>query len=444
MNVNQITAIVMCVAVSIATFAAEIQVGVGRADITPDIVPDASPVWLTGYASRVTPATGVIHRIWVKALVFEESPEHRAVIITADVLGLTREITTVVAQAVGAKHGIPRSQIFFNASHTHSGPCIWPNLSVCHNFTQQELQDVIRQNHSLTESMVAAVEMAMTNRAPAQLMTGRGTAGFAINRRTREVAPTDHSVPVLRICALDGKTRAVLFNYACHSTTLTGGNLLINGDYAGFAMCELEAAYPGSTALFIQGCAADQNPDPRHTVEFAQQHGHALATAVQDVLAGTMQAVHGPLRTAFTETRLSFAPVTLDRLRAEVLDKNIHKCARARKMLEAYSDGNPVTSIPYPVQALRFGNDLTLLFLSGEVVLDYALRTRREYPDENLLVAGYSSEVHCYIPSLRILQEGGYEANDSMIYYAFPGPFTEEVEDFVFNAIREVMDGVRK
>lgn len=443
MNVKQITAFVMCVVLSIAAFAADLQVGVGRADITPDIASDSAPVWLTGYAARTTPATGVIHRVWVKALVFEQSSEQRAVIITADLLCLSREMTSVVASAVGDKHGIPRSRIFFNASHTHSAPCVWPNLSVCHNFTPAELRDVIRWNHRVTASMIAAVDMAMTNRAPARLTTGRGTAGFAINRRRREIAPVDHTVPVLRVCALDGATRAVLFNYACHSTTLTGGNLLVNGDYAGFAMVELEAAFPGATALFIQGCGADQNPHPRSTVELARQYGHAIAETVRGVLAAPMRAVNAPIHAAFSETRLDFAPVPLESYRAEVLDKNIFKHKRARLMLEAFNRGTPVTSIPYPVQALRFGEDLTFLFLSGEVVVDYALRAKREHPEENLIVAGYSNETHCYIPSLRVLREGGYEADSSMIYYGLPGPFTEKVEETVFSAIREVMDAVR-
>ncbi|MDD4026301.1 MAG: hypothetical protein PHN85_10325 [Kiritimatiellae bacterium] len=93
-------------------------------------------------------------------------------------------------------------------------------------------------------------------------------------------------------------------------------------------------------------------------------------------------------------------------------------------------------------QALRFGDGLTILFLSGEVVVDYSLRVKREYPANSLLVAGYCNEVQCYIPSLRVLREGGYEANDSMIYYGQPGSFTADVEETVFGAIREVMKAV--
>jgi hypothetical protein len=80
--------------------------------------------------------------------------------------------------------------------------------------------------------------------------------------------------------------------------------------------------------------------------------------------------------------------------------------------------------------------------LGGEVVVDYVLRTKREFPKENLVVAGYSNDVMCYIPSLRVLKEGGYEADDSMIYYGQPGPFSEEIEETVFKGIYSVMDRV--
>ena len=99
----------------------------------------------------------------------------------------------------------------------------------------------------------------------------------------------------------------------------------------------------------------------------------------------------------------------------------------------------PMTATPYAVQAIRFGKDLTLLALSGEVVVDYDLRAKREYPGEPLIVAGYSNGVMCYVPTDRVLSEGGYEAVDSMIYYGMPGPFQLGVEGRVFDAIHQAM-----
>ena len=107
-------------------------------------------------------------------------------------------------------------------------------------------------------------------------------------------------------------------------------------------------------------------------------------------------------------------------------------------MLAAYDAGQPVRQTPYPVQAVRFGRDLTLLALGGEPVVDYALRLKRELPGENLIVAGYCHDVMCYIPSRRVLLEGGYEAVDNTIYYGQPGPFAETIEDAILTAVRRV------
>jgi len=112
-------------------------------------------------------------------------------------------------------------------------------------------------------------------------------------------------------------------------------------------------------------------------------------------------------------------------------------------MLEAYDAGKPVRQLAYPVQVLRMGRGLTLLGLGGEVVVDYSLRARREFSSENLVVSGYCNDVSCYIPSARVLREGGYEPVDSMIYYGLPGPFAESVEEIVFNAIKQALETTR-
>ena len=76
--------ILVCSNISVA----EIKVGIGRKVITPQ-----TPIWLTGYASRNKPATEILQDLWAKALVFEETPGSRVVIVTTDLLGLSHEIS---------------------------------------------------------------------------------------------------------------------------------------------------------------------------------------------------------------------------------------------------------------------------------------------------------------------------------------------------------------
>src|SRR5262252_2307299 len=108
-------------------------------------------------------------------------------------------------------------------------------------------------------------------------------------------------------------------------------------------------------------------------------------------------------------------------------------------MMEAMDAGRAVWDTAYPVRAVRFGKQLTLVALGGEVVVDYALRVKREYPGEPSIVTAYSNSVMCYIPTEKVLSEGGYEAVDNLVYYGMPGPFAPGVEERVLAAIHRVM-----
>jgi neutral ceramidase len=102
-------------------------------------------------------------------------------------------------------------------------------------------------------------------------------------------------------------------------------------------------------------------------------------------------------------------------------------------------DGKLPDQYPYPLQVWRFGKDLTLIVMGGEVVVDYALRFKARYGWETTWVAGYSNDVFAYIPSLRILNEGGYEGADAMIPYGQPGPFRPTVEEIVAEKVDDLM-----
>jgi len=423
----------------------ELKVGIASTVITPQL-----PFWLNGYGSRTKPSTEVLHDIWAKALVFEENPGSRIVIVTTDLLGLSPEVSKAIANRVNKKYGINRSQLLLNSSHTHSGPVVWPAGSILLDLNPEDQQKASRYAMKLTDDIVALIDSAMSRRAPMQVWSGHGTAGFAMNRREPSAngiingknlnGPVDHDVPVLKIATPGGELKAILFGYACHNTTLSGYE--INGDYAGFAQLDLQKTYPGVTALFFMGCGADQNPQPRNTVELAMQHGKELSNAVQKALAGDLHPVRPPIRTDFTTVDLNFLPFDLTIYQKEILSADKYIQRRAKLMLEAYNKSWDVSHFPYPLQVVRFNNDLTILAMSGEVVIDYSLKMKKEYSKENLFVGGYCNEVMCYIPSRRVLDEGGYEPNESMIYDGLPGPFANDVEEKIVSAIHRIMKNV--
>jgi hypothetical protein len=417
------------------------QAGAGKADLTPQ-----ESIWMAGYAARTKPSEGVRQKIWAKALAVRDENGTTAVAVTLDLVGIRRALAEDLAGAITSKHKIPRDRILFNASHTHSAPLVGSIDSYVHIMGEQapkHAEIVKRYTEVVRQRILEAVDGAMSDLSPATLHFEQGFAGFAVNRRRvgnrHYPGPVDHDVPVLAVRATDGRLRAVMFGYACHNTVL--GDYEINGDYAGYAQEAIEKIYPGAMALFVQGAGADSNPLPRRSVELAQQYGRILGDAVDQVLKAKMQKLSGPLRTAMETTELRFGtPPSRAELEQRLTSKDATTKRHAERMLEKLNrDGKLVESHPYPVQAWRFGNDMTLLTLAGELVVDYSLRFKGRYGWDKLWVAGYSNDVFGYIPSLRVLKEGGYEGGGAMLFGGFPGPFAEDVEDRVAAAVERVM-----
>lgn len=448
MKARLATLLFFAVQVGAAASPHDFKAGIGRVKITPE-----GPIWLSGYAARNRPSEGVLHDLWIKAVALEDWRGRRAVIVGADLIALPRAITDPVAARLQARFGLERARILFNASHTHTAPVVRSNLTAMYELDSENARRIQQYGDVVSQALFDAVAAALGDLKPARVYYGAGEVRFAVNRReptpkgmrigVNPSGPSDHTVPVLKIAAPDGSLRAIVFGYACHNTTLVADFYRVSGDYAGFAQLALEKAHPGVTAVFVQLCGADQNPNPRGTVELAQKHGESLAAEVKRVLAGPLKPVRGPIQAAYFTTELRFAPHTREMFEQRLNDPNPHRRRHAKLMLEAYDERRPIRSTPYPVQAIRFDNDLTLLALAGEVVIDYQLRIKSEYGQrEPLIVAGYSNDVPCYIPSLRVLKEGGYEAEDSMIYYGMPTRFSDEVEETVMAAVRQVMKRV--
>ena len=160
------------------------------------------------------------------------------------------------------------------ASHTHSGPEIRPDKVAFFHIPPEYAAKIPPYGNWLANRMVEVVGTALTDMQPARLTVRRTTAPFAHNRRGSSAV--DHDVPMLEVAAADGRRRAVVFGYACHNTTMPPGDGRYCGDYAGFAAAALESTDSGIIALFVAGAGADQDPEPRGSVELARGHGAPL------------------------------------------------------------------------------------------------------------------------------------------------------------------------
>jgi len=426
--------------------------GLAKIRITPQ-----KPVWMTGYGARTKPSQGTLQDLYARALALEDESGGRAVLVTTDVLGFPAEVARSIAQQVEKRYGLSRDRLLLNSSHTHSGPALHSPIRLIYGAqtTPQQWRDVEDYTRELEGKVVAVIGHALENLQPARLSFGHGEATFAANRRKKTdrgpviavnpEGPVDHDVPILRVDSEQGRLRGVVFGYACHNTTLPSTIYQFHGDYAGCAQEWLEKHHPDTVAFFVEGCAGDINPAPRGTLDLVREHGETLAAAVDKAMAGPLRPVRGPLRTTFEVFPIPFAPPPgAEQLKAQLQHRSAYFRWHAQQLLKVLDrDGRLPSEYPYPLQVWQFGQDLTFIAMAGEVVVDYVLRLKKELGAEKLWVAGYSNDVFAYIPSRRVLEEGGYEGGGAMIYYVQPGPFAPPVEETIIRKAHELVARVR-
>jgi hypothetical protein len=423
---------------------AEWKVGLAEVKITP-----TEPLFLEGYASRDRPFEGVESDLYVKAMALEDREGHRAVLVTSDLIGFPAAIAEPICERLRTKTGLKRAQILLNSAHVHTGPRLsLKPLPLRGGMTGGDMQRTIAYTRRLQDQIVEVVEKASANLEPATIRWGSGVVHFVMNRR--EWTPSgvklganprglaDRSVPVLRVDAPDGKPRAVVFGAAVHNTTLRPQHNKICGDYAGYAQAFVEERYKGTRALFMLGCAGDADPYPHGSYELAREHGAALGKEVCRVLESKLQPVRGPLRVSLAEVDLPLQPFPpQDELEKRLARKGSLDAWIAQEMLEVLRRGDkPPRHYRCPQAVWQFSADLTLVALSGEVVVDYVPLLESALGPNRLWIAAYSNDVFGYVPSARILREGGYETRG--LYAGGIGLFDPKAQDVLVEAVRKL------
>jgi len=428
------------------------EIGIAVRDVTPEL-----PIRLAGYAARKREADKVDSPLLAQALAFKNASGERFVLVSLDNCEVNHAFVQPVLQQLGDRLHLARGEVAVVSSHTHSAPVLDQVLTDMGQPTPVELEHIVTYSHLLQTKLVEVVESALADCQPAVLEQGTGRAAFAINRRVFQPdnvvigdnpdGPVDWDVPVLRVKGTNGVTRAVLFGYACHGTSIQAGDdwYAVSGDYMAYTRQQLEAHLPVAVAMYVTGMGADSNPSPRGVLLNARRHGLELAGAVVGVLDRPMHPVRGSFKLAYDEVELPFvSPPSRERLEKDAQSEDIAIKMRANSYLKLLDAKQPLPdSIKLPVAVLRFGGDLTFVLMGGEVLVDYGRWIKRVLASDHPWTIGYAYEVPCYIPSARVIKEGGYESDSSLIYYGYYGPFRGEIEMKLLHRVESLAVGLR-
>ncbi len=244
-------AIVLAVLVVVGSFAAgdanaaQLLAGVARVDITKE-----------GLANDP---------LYAKALVLKNDTTTVA-IVTVDAVAIG-EIGPIgndylgkVRSQIEKELNIKPTNVLVNASHCHG--------SVCADVDHRTFQTVKEASENMVPVTIGAgvghEDRIMENRR-LKLKNGkeldvRHAYSLPPDEEVAEVGPVDPEIGVLRLDREDGRTLAVVYNFACHPIqgVPSGQN---TADITGFASKVIEENLSeGTIAVFLQGCAGDINP----------------------------------------------------------------------------------------------------------------------------------------------------------------------------------------
>lgn len=274
--------------------ASELKAGVARVDMTP---PLDLKTPLGGYGERMNrPAEGVHDRIFAKALVLADGKKKFA-LVTVDIVGFPPPLKSMLVARLAAD-GWTKEQIMLLPSHSHTS--IEMNAINPENTFQVPQLGIYspRVLDFVMERLVQVVHDAQLQLVPVAV----GTSSVSIegwNRNRRNGPVTDKELTITRVDTTQGKPLAVLVNFACHPTFMTGEDMQFSGDWPGHLQRTMESLIgEGVTAMFYNGAEGDRRPPGAPTREPAAGNGPNATAATWASSPGSSGSRPRPSRTS--------------------------------------------------------------------------------------------------------------------------------------------------
>ncbi len=417
-----------------------IQAGVAQIAITP-----AVGAALSGYIARAGNATGVHDPLYAKALVLDNQITQVA-ILTVDVLGLHWPFVRNVRATIAATTGIPSNNVLIACSHTHAGPATM-FLQGCGTAEESYLT-------RLQEQLVTVTHNAWQSRQPARFGVGHGQVQDGIHNRRTPGALIDPDLGILRVETATGQLLAVVLNYACHPTCITGENTLFSAEYCGYAADQIQQA-TGALTLFLTGAIGDVGPATRGWETLAQI-GNAVAAETLRILPEIGVTTWEALGTATRILDLPLLPLpTVAELEAILTEQQqlladtelmqqpyqpqivAAMSAWATTTLAAVAAQDRPTTVTTEIQVLHVG-DLALVSAPGELFVELGLAIKAGAAGHCFL-CGFGNDNIGYIPARRAYPHGGYEISEAYKYYGYPAALAPEAGELVMATAQKLL-----
>ncbi|MDD4298009.1 MAG: neutral/alkaline non-lysosomal ceramidase N-terminal domain-containing protein, partial [Ruminiclostridium sp.] len=397
-----------------------------------------------GFSARTHKSVG-IHDDTYASVVLMQANETIAIIALDVCLG-DRSFTDSLKETLNEKHGLTPEKIIINYSHTHAAVALRSE-----NKDGTTDQEGLKYCNSVIDKVVNLVDEGLNNLSTGDLYIFKGKSKFGVSRRF----PSDEGILwrpyfddnsidtdlfLLKFVDSKGHLKGLIYNYACHPTTLGSDNYLISADYPGVVRKALEEWNNGMTAVFLQGCGADVKPsatadDGRFkscNFDELEKAGISLADEIKKCLQSqNWRKIEADFSATATEVKLYSEIWDDEKWNAMLNDPNEaeYRKRAIERILEGKKENKIKNYFPYYISVLRLDDKTCIAALENEVVSDYGKAIKGLF-QEDVITLGYSNSIVCYIPTKKVLIEGGYE-RETFLNAEIAGVFVPEIEDII-------------
>jgi len=430
--------------------------GFAAAKITP---PPGTTMMGFGGRDMARGCDSIHDDIYARAL-FVEHAGHQALIVGFDLCFLGRADADRLKGAIGRRIDLAPSRILLNASHSHTGPSVGTWYSAGYLPPDRLYLD------ELQRATVRAACGARRALRDVTLWAGLARTALPMNRRRKDAEGRVENRPNpggtvydrLPLCLFKdpaGKPVCLLFSVSAHPSMM--GGFAISAEYPGAAMRLLDKHLGAPASLFLQGVGGDAKPSvigkgadrwQAGTWEAMQQAGGMVAGEVIAALGGKLVQVAPEIRAASVETHWPLEPAPRRAHFEEIVSstkpadrKRSVRCLWAARQLALLDRGVKLpASATITAHGLKLGEGLRLFALEGEPVADWGFLIEKFYARGVTFPLGYTNGEGLYLPTSKMLDEGGYEVV-SYWEYGYPARLAKGMEDVALKALADLRRG---
>ncbi|MEF3310747.1 hypothetical protein PV433_17835 [Paenibacillus sp. GYB004] len=364
--------------------------------------------------------------LYVKALAIESDGAVVVFVVIDALFILSREVE-LIRERIRRTVNIPPERILVSATHTHTGPPIWPGLDDAYlaRLAEQAADTAIDAYRNRRPARIgfgsgSENEIAFNRRFWMADGTVRTNPGFVHPETVRPTGPVDPEVLVVRIDDEHGQPIGVLTNFACHPDTVGGTEAC--ADYPGELSRTLKQLLGRDVvSLFIQGASGNINHcDYTKPKAVAPDHYRKMGR----ILAGEVMKVREKIRLSEDydesvpiEAVNSLFSVELRKPTALEVEKardslasptatemERHLAVRLLQVLD-----NPESMARMEVQVVRIGQ-LVVIGLPGEIFSEFGLQLKRESGFKHTIINTLCNGTNTgYVCTREAYDQGGYE-----------------------------------